>query len=88
MGIPALIDGWSEIVFLSFRLCKGKLPRQLRYRGFLNDLARDLIGTCFPILEELKTAIENFIDYYNHFHIKEKLGWESPVEFRLDQQNK
>ena len=31
---------------------------------------------------ELREAIENYIYYYNHHRIKEKLNWKSPVEFR------
>lgn len=34
--------------------------------------------------EDLKTAIEQYIKYYNEQRIKEKLGWKSPVQYRLD----
>ncbi|WP_412097326.1 IS3 family transposase [Carnobacterium maltaromaticum] len=30
----------------------------------------------------VKEAIEHYIEYYNHSRIKEKLGWQSPVQFR------
>ena len=33
--------------------------------------------------KELKEAIEKYIVYYNEKRIKEKLGWMSPVEYRL-----
>ncbi|WP_431021435.1 IS3 family transposase [Enterococcus cecorum] len=33
--------------------------------------------------EELKMEIERFIKYYNEQRIKEKLGWMSPVQYRL-----
>ena len=33
--------------------------------------------------EELKSEIERFIKYYNEKRIKEKLGWRSPVQYRL-----
>ena len=33
--------------------------------------------------EELKAAIERYIKYYNEQRIKEKLGWKSPVQYRL-----
>ena len=36
--------------------------------------------------EDLKEAIEKYIMYYNHKRIKEKLGWMSPVEYRLSVQ--
>lgn len=33
---------------------------------------------------ELKDAIERYIKYYNEKRIKEKLGWMSPVQYRLN----
>ncbi|MFQ9163552.1 MAG: IS3 family transposase [Lachnospiraceae bacterium] len=33
--------------------------------------------------EKLKKEIERYIKYYNEQRIKEKLGWMSPVEYRL-----
>ncbi|MFU0826459.1 MAG: Integrase catalytic domain-containing protein [Lachnoclostridium sp.] len=32
---------------------------------------------------DLKETIEKYIKYYNEKRIKEKLGWMSPVEYRL-----
>lgn len=40
-------------------------------------------GVIYYSYEELKTAIEEYIKYYNEQRIKEKLGWLSPVEYRL-----
>ena len=40
-------------------------------------------GVIYTSFEELKTAIENYIRYYNEQRIKEKLGWKSPVDYRL-----
>ena len=40
-------------------------------------------GHTFYSYDELKTAIENYIIYYNTKRIKEKLSWLSPVEYRL-----
>ena len=40
-------------------------------------------GTAYYSFEELKDAIEKYIVYYNEKRIKEKLGWMSPVEYRL-----
>ena len=40
-------------------------------------------GIVYYSYEELKEAIEKYITYYNHKRIKEKLGWMSPVEYRL-----
>ncbi|WP_409967305.1 IS3 family transposase [Bengtsoniella intestinalis] len=40
-------------------------------------------GNTFYSFDELKLAIENFIDYYNNKRTKQKLGYFSPVEYRL-----
>ena len=39
-------------------------------------------GKTFQSYEELKEAIDNYINYYNEKRIKEKLGWLSPIEYR------
>ena len=41
-------------------------------------------GTTYYSYEELKSAIEKYIKYYNEDRIKEKLGWMSPVQYRLN----
>lgn len=40
-------------------------------------------GEVYYSYDELKEAIDKYIDYYNKQRIKEKLGWMSPVEYRL-----
>ena len=40
-------------------------------------------GVVYYSYEELKSAIEKYIKYYNEKRIKEKLGWMSPIEYRL-----
>ena len=40
-------------------------------------------GEVYYSYEELKEAIVKYIEYYNRQRIKEKLGWMSPVEYRL-----
>ena len=40
-------------------------------------------GRVYYSYEELKSAIERYIKYYNEKRIKEKLGWKSPVGYRL-----
>lgn len=40
-------------------------------------------GVTYYNFEELKAAIEKFIAYYNKKRIKQKLGWMSPIEYRL-----
>jgi len=41
-------------------------------------------GMVYYSYDELKEAIEEYIVYYNEQRIKEKLGWMSPVEYRLN----
>ena len=36
----------------------------------------------YQSFEELKQAIDGYIYYYNHEHMKGKLNWQSPVQFR------
>ena len=40
-------------------------------------------GVVYYSYNELKESIEKYIKYYNEQRIKEKLGWMSPVEYRL-----
>ena len=40
-------------------------------------------GVVYYSYEELKSAIERYIKYYNEYRIKERLGWKSPVQYRL-----
>lgn len=40
-------------------------------------------GKVYRSYEELKSAIEEYIKYYNEERIKEKLGYLSPVQYRL-----
>lgn len=41
-------------------------------------------GNTYYSFEELNEAIEKYIKYYNEKRIKEKLGWMSPVQYRLN----
>lgn len=40
-------------------------------------------GETYYSFEELKTAIEKYIKYYNNKRIKKSLNWMSPIEYRL-----
>ena len=40
-------------------------------------------GITYYSFDELRQSIEIYITYYNEKRIKEKLGWMSPVEYRL-----
>ncbi len=41
-------------------------------------------GKVYYSFEELKQAIEKYIKYYNEKRIKQKLGWLSPVNYRIN----
>ena len=44
-------------------------------------------GVIYYSYEELKAAIERYIKYYNEQkNQKEKLGWKSPVQYRIFRQ--
>ena len=43
-------------------------------------------GQTYYSFEQLKTAIESYIKYYNNKRTKQKLGYLSPVEYRLKYQ--
>ncbi len=52
--------------------------------NFFGILKQDMYyGITYYSFDELKEAIEKYIKYYNEKRIKEKLGWMSPVEYRL-----
>lgn len=40
-------------------------------------------GVVYYSYEELREAIKKYIQYYNEQRIKESLGWQSPVEYRM-----
>jgi len=41
-------------------------------------------GVVYHSYNDLKSAIEKYIKYYNVQRIKQNLGWMSPVEYRLN----
>uniref|UniRef100_UPI0013312681 IS3 family transposase n=1 Tax=Klebsiella pneumoniae TaxID=573 RepID=UPI0013312681 len=41
-------------------------------------------GKIYRSFEELEIAIKKYIDYYNNERIKEKLNWNSPVNYRME----
>jgi len=44
-------------------------------------------GKEYRSFSELQTAIEEYIEYYNHKRMKERLNWLSPVQYRLRKMN-
>ena len=53
------------------------------YRRRKDKNQRKYYGNTYYSFNELKYTIEKYIVYYNEKRIKEKLGWMSPVEYRL-----
>jgi putative transposase len=44
-------------------------------------------GRTYKSFNELKAAIERYIQYYNERRIKASLDYKSPVEYRINMQN-
>lgn len=62
---------------------KGNCLDNSPMENFFSILKQELYhGVIYKSYQELKQAIEHYIKYYNHSRIKEKLGWQSPVQFR------
>ncbi|MCI1823524.1 MAG: IS3 family transposase, partial [Megasphaera sp.] len=52
--------------------------------NFFGLLKQELYyGRTYHSFEELQKAIQTYIIYYNNRRIKAKLGWLSPVNYRL-----
>jgi len=66
---------------------KGNCHDNAVMENFFGLLKQEIYyGVIYYSYESLKTAIENYIEYYNNRRIKEKLGWMSPVQYRLSHQ--
>lgn len=65
---------------------KGNCYDNSKMENFFGVIKQEMYyGYVYYSYEELKDAIERYIDYYNNQRIKEKLSWMSPVEYRLSQ---
>lgn len=65
---------------------KGNCHDNSVMENFFGILKQEMYyGNVFYSYEELESAIINYIKYYNEKRIKQKLGWLSPVNFRLSQ---
>jgi len=88
-------QGWAyQMKAYSYRLKENKIFQSMSRKGNCHD--NSVIENFFGIMkqemyygvvyyscEQLKERIEKYIKYYNEKRIKEKLGWMSPVEYRL-----
>lgn len=63
---------------------KGNCLDNAQMENFFGIMKQEMYyGKVFHSFEELKTAIDSYIRYYNEERIKERLGWRSPVQYRL-----
>ena len=54
------------------------------YQRYLSPIKGGSTCKFYPTCSQYaKEAIEKYLVYYNQKRIKEKLGWMSPVEYRL-----
>lgn len=73
----------SERIFQSMSR-KGNCLDNSVMENFFGLLKQEIYyGVVYYSYEELKSGIERYIKYYNEQRIKEKLGWMSPVQYRL-----
>ena len=70
--------------YLSKYVEKRELHDNSVMENFFGLLKQEIYyGVVYYSFEELKSEIERYIKYYNEQRIKEKLGWMSPVQYRL-----
>ncbi len=62
---------------------KGNCLDNSPIENFFSLLKQEIYhGEIYHSFDELKTAIDQYIDYYNNERMKKKLNWQSPVQFR------
>ena len=88
--------GWAyQMVAYSSALKENKIFQSMSRKGncydnsvmenFFGILKQEMYyGNTYYSFAELKDAIERYIKYYNEKRIKEKLGWMSPMQYRLN----
>ncbi len=87
--------GWAyQMAAYSHGLKENKIFQSMSRKGncydnsvmenFFGILKQEMYyGKTYYSFDELKEAIETYLKYYNEKRIKEKLGWMSPVQYRL-----
>lgn len=64
---------------------KGSCLDNAIMENFFSILKREMYnGRIYRSYDDLKQAIEQYLNYYNHYRIKQKLNWQSPVDYRLN----
>lgn len=88
-------QGWAyQMKAYSRRLKEERIFQSMSRKGNCHDnsvmenffglLKQEIYyGVAYYGYEELKSEIERYVKYYNEHRIKEKLGWMSPVQYRL-----
>ena len=88
--------GWAyQMKAYSYTLKTNKIFQSMSRKGNCHDnsvmenffgiMKQEMYyGNIYYSFDELKHAIENYIDYYNKKRIKQKLGWLSPVNYKLN----
>lgn len=90
-------QGWAyQMTAYSSALKKHRIFQSMSRKGncldnspmenFFGLLKQEIYyGKIYSNYHELKQAIKNYIHYYNQYRMKEKLHWQSPIEFRKNQ---
>ncbi|MDB8661995.1 IS3 family transposase [Streptococcus anginosus] len=88
-------QGWAyQMKAYSHRLKEERIFQSMSRKGNCHDnsvmenffglLKQEIYyGVIYYSYDQLKSEIERYIKYYNEQRIKEKLGWLSPVQYRL-----
>ena len=88
--------GWAyQMKAYSYTLKTNKIFQSMSRKGNCHDnsvmenffgiMKQEMYyGKVYYSYDELKNAIEKYIKYYNEKRIKQKLGWLSPVNYRLN----
>ena len=91
-------QGWAyQMKAYSYQLKKHKIFQSMSRKGncldnspmenFFSLLKQEIFhGETYRSFDELKTAIDCYIYYYNHERMKKKLNYQSPVQFRKSAQ--
>jgi len=87
-------QGWAyQMKAYSSKLKEHKIFQSMSRKGncldnspienFFSLLKQEIFhGEIYRSFDELKTAIDDYIYYYNNKRMKKKLNWQSPVQFR------
>ena len=91
-------QGWAyQMKAYSHKLKEHKIFQSMSRKGncldnslmenFFSLLKQEIFhGEIYRSFDELKTAIDTYIYYYNNERMKKKLNWQSPVQFRIAEQ--